>query len=356
MRILDVYIYKKLVVYLLIIFPSFSVVSALIELIEILKKAKTIEFSTLILYVLTKLPENAYYIIPISLIVASFMFVNDLIKSREIYPIILNGISINYISIRIILFSILVVILQVINLESIMPKTNHIYQALYLKLKNQQEDEKAKGIAYKTWLKIGENQFLYFDFFDLNSKVGKKLIFIGLDKDFNPNYRLEAEDFKVALDKIELSNGRLIKINSLDDISVEKFDKRILDINVDVENIKKIILAKKPVSISELYKIASISQAYGYESFYFWSKFYEKLATVISPFVLTVFILGFVWTNNKLYVALGFLATVFYWYGTSLISAVAEVGNIPYFSIFFFDIVFIIAGVYMLNSKKVGFS
>jgi len=356
MRILDAYIYKKLSVYLLIIFPSFSIVSALIELIEILKKAKTIEFSTLTLYILTKLPENAYYIIPISLIVASFMFINDLIKSREIYPIILNGISLNYISIRVILFSILVVVLQVINLETVMPKTNQIYQTLYLKLKNQQEDEKVKGIAYKMWLKIGENQFLYFDFFDLNSKVGKKLIFISLDKEFNPIYRLEAEDFKVSLDKIEVSNGRLIKINSLDNIIVEKFDKKILDINVDVENIKKIILAKKPVSISELYKIASISQAYGYESYYFWSKFYEKLATVIAPFILTVFILGFIWTNNKLYIALGFLATVLYWYGTSLISAVAEVGNIPYFSIFFFDVVFLMIGFYMLNSKKVSFS
>jgi Predicted permeases len=135
MRILDAYIYKKLSVYLFIIFPSFSIISALIELIEILKKAKTIEFSTLTLYILTKLPENAYYIIPISLIVASFMFINDLIKSREIYPIILNGISLNYISIRIILFSILVVVLQVINLETVMPKTNQDISNFIFKVK-----------------------------------------------------------------------------------------------------------------------------------------------------------------------------------------------------------------------------
>lgn len=89
MKILDRYIYEKLTVYFLIVFPAFSLVSVLVELIEILRKAKVQDFNLILIYILAKLPENFYYIVPISLIISAFVVANEIIKSREIYPILL---------------------------------------------------------------------------------------------------------------------------------------------------------------------------------------------------------------------------------------------------------------------------
>lgn len=351
MKIFDIYIYKKLTSYLVIIFPAFSLVSVLVELIEIIRKTKVQDFSLMMIYIFAKLPENFYYIIPTSLIISAFMVANDLIKSREIYPILLNGISLRYISSRIIIFSIIISFIQILNLELLMPKTNKIYMETYQKLKNQPlENEKA--IAYNLWLKIDDKTFVYFDFLDLEKKTGKEIVIIKMDKDFNPYQRWEASDFKINQDSIELSNGKEILTKSIEDVNVSKFERKQLTIGIDTEKIKNLIKEKKPVSISQVYKVANIAQKYGYDASYFWSKFYQKLATVISPFVLAVFISGFIWSKNKFLILIGFLSTVIFWYGTSIISAIVSVGNLSYYFIFSFDVLYIMIGFYLILKTK----
>ncbi|MFN3977252.1 MAG: LptF/LptG family permease [Sulfurihydrogenibium azorense] len=351
MKILDRYIYEKLTVYFLIVFPAFSLVSVLVELIEILRKAKVQDFNLILIYILAKLPENFYYIVPISLIISAFVVANEIIKSREIYPILLNGISINYISTRIVIFSIFISFLQVLNLEILMPKSNKVYVETYQKLKNQPlEDEKA--IAYNLWLKLDEKNFIYFDFFDLEKKVGKEIVLISMDENFLPTNRWEAESFKVESNSLTLLRGKEITVKSIEDVKVSKFDEKKVYVSVDPEKIKKLIKEKKPVSITQLYKVAKIAQNYGYDASYFWSKFYQKLATVISPFILTVFAVGFIWRKNKFIILAGFLSTVLYWYGTSIVSAIASVGNIPYYFIFSFDILFLSIGFYLMFKTK----
>ena len=351
MRILDRYIYQKLTAYFLIIFPAFSLVSALIELIEILRKSKVQDFNLILIYILAKLPENFYYIVPISLIISAFVVVSEIVKTREIYPILLNGIPINYVSNRIIIFSIFITFLQILNLELLMPKSNKIYIETYQKLKNQPlEDEKA--IAYNLWLKLDEKNFIYFDFFDLEKKVGKDIVLIKMDDNFLPTNRWEAESFKVEPNSLILFKGREIIVKSIEDVKVNNFDERKVSVSIDPDKIRKLIKEKKPVSITQLYKVAKIAQNYGYDASYFWSKFYQKLATVISPFILTVFAVGFIWRKNKFIVLAGFLSTVLYWYGTSIVSAIASVGNIPYYFIFSFDILFLLIGFYLINKTK----
>lgn len=355
MKILDRYIYKKLIVYLFIVFPSSSLLSIFVEFIDILRRAENIEISSILIYTLAKLPENAYYIIPISLLISTFIFVNDLLKSREIYPVILNGLSIFYINKKVVLFSLFIIVVQIINLEFVMPKTNKIYQSVYQKLKNQKEED-FKGIAYNMWLKVDKNHFLYFDFLNLDKKEGNNIIYVVFDDKFNPIERIEASKFKILSNEIELYQAKFVVFNGGDDIKLNQFDKKVAPIFIDTENVKRLIKEKEPVSISQLYKVAKVSQKYGYESSYFWSRFYQKVATLFAPLVLTIFILGFIWSMNKIYIGISFILTIIYWYGTSFISYVAEVGNIPYYFIFTFDVLFIFIGIYKMLKTELNLS
>lgn len=354
MKILDRYIYTKTTLYFLIILPSFTLVSGFIELIELLRKVKDVDLKLITLYILLKMPENSYYIVPISLLVATFIVILDLKRSREIYPILTNGIPINYLNSKFLLLSIAITFLQLVNLELVMPKTVPAYESIYLKLKNGLE-ENPKVIAYNLWLRLKENSFLYFDIYDFSSKTGKGLLLIEFDDELKPIKRVEAKSFSLEGKTLTLENSRLIEINSMSEININEFkETRKMDITISAKDIYRLAKSKKPVSLTDIYKVATLAKKYGYESSYLWSKLFQKLATLISPLVLTLFSISFFWEREYYKVSIGFLSIIVYWYGTALITTISEGGKIPYISIFSVDFVFLLVGYIRL--KKTGYT
>lgn len=356
MKILDKYIYKKTLMYFLIVFPSFAIISGLVELIEILRKVKDIDIWLITIYILSKIPENSYYIIPASVLVSVFIVIMELKKSKEIYPILTNGISVKYLNIRFLIFSIVVCLIQFINLQLIMPKTVPLTQKIYMKLKNASE-ENQKTIAYNTWLKIDENKFIYFEVYDTNSKTGKGLLILEFDKDLKPLKRIESQEFKLIDKKLYVKNYRLIYIKSLNEVIIENIEGlKEINAGIDSKEIEKLIKEKKPISLTDIYKIATISKRYGYEPSYYWSKLFQKVATVISPFVLVIFSVMFFWKNSYYKIFVGFLSILFYWYGISVISSISEAGKLPYISPLIVDMIFILIGSVMILKLKPDFS
>lgn len=354
MRILDRYIYTKLGLYFLVIFPSFSIISGFVELIELLRKVKDPKTSLMAVYVLSKIPENAYYVLPVSLLIAVFMLILDLKKSREIYPILTGGISIHYINSRFIIASLIVSILQVVNLQTVMPRAVQLSQETYRKLKDQNEQPQ-KAIVYNLWLRISDSMFIYFDVYDSASKSGRGLLLTEFDSDLKPVKRLEAREFYLGDGKILLKNYKKIEIKSIKDIQIESSDGQVeVPTKVNHEDLEKLILQKKPVSLTQVYRVARIASKYGYEPSYYWSKLLQKTATVISPLVLVVFALSFFWQKDYYRVSAGFLAVLVYWYGIAVITSIAETGKLPFLTIPVVDVVFLVAGGYLLGRLKVS--
>lgn len=352
MRILDRYIYTKTTIYFLIIFPSFTIISGLIELVELLRKVKEIDLKLIFLYIISKTPENSYYIVPVSLLVAVFVVILDMKKSREIYPILTSGISINYLNLRFLLFSLLITALQLINLELIMPRSTPLSESIYLKLKNTPEDTQ-KTIVYNVWLKLKENSFLYFDVYDFFNKTGKGLILLEFDRELRPTRRVEAELFGIDGKTIKMENSKSITINSMSDIKIVKSHGRsIIQIEIEEKEIYRLVKSKKPISLTDVYKVAYLAKKYGYGSSYFLSKFFQKLATLFSPVVLLMFAVSFFWEKEYYKIGIGFISIVAYWYGTALITAITEGGKLPYISIFVIDFVFMLVGYLKIRSLK----
>ncbi|GAB6073102.1 hypothetical protein JCM14244_14790 [Venenivibrio stagnispumantis] len=349
MKKLYIYLYQRLLFYILVVFPSFAFVSIFIELIEILRKTKILDYKLISLYILFKIPEKIYYILPLSVVISLFLTINEMYKKREIDIILINGISLKNLSYRFILFSIFVFFVQLINLEAVMSPAQKNSMLIYSKLKSEDITEEKNLLVYNLWLSYDENKFIYFDFLDLDKKSGKNFIFIQLDKDFKPVYKIESSSFNIKEnDKIEVENAKFIKINSIYDFQIENITKSTLFISLDIDKIKKLVITKKPVSLSELYKIATIAQRYGYEALYYWSQFYLKLATVISPIILTIFILPFLWRNNIREITVGMIFVLFYWYIITFFSSLSESGVIPHFAIFTVDFAYAIIGFYRL--------
>ncbi len=349
MKKLYLYLYKRFFVYFFVVFPAFVFVGILADLIEVLRKIQILDIKKIILYMILEVPEKAYLMLPISIVIAFVLLARDLINSREIYAILINGISVRRISVVLVFLTIFLSIIQIINLELIMPDSKKKATKIYLSIKKKKNLEaKEIQIAYKTWLALENNFFMYFDVLNFKTKSGKKLIIIKLDEKNNPLFTIEGEDFKIKKKLIEIRNGRIINIPNIYDVHMVHVKEYQWPAKIDLDKIKQLIITKLPVSLTEYYKNAKIAEKYGYEYGYYWSKFYSKLATVISPFILALFSLPFLWTKKSNRLILVFVSILVYFYSVALLSSIAETGIIPYPAILIVDVVYIFIGVYFM--------
>jgi lipopolysaccharide export LptBFGC system permease protein LptF len=349
MKILYRYLYKKLTVYLLVIVPSFSFVAILAELVELLRKAKNLDYTAILLYTLYQLPEKIYYILPVSMVIAFFLLARDLINSREIYPVLLNGVSLRKLGVSLFVFPAVVSGVQLLNLEMIMPEAKKNAQDIYMVLKKRHKGEPL--IAYNSWVTVDKKTFLYFSFFDLKKREGKGIVIIRYDKNFNPVMRVEGDLFKIS-DVVHIKNGKLITIESPTNIKLKQFKEYRYPKKIDVESFKKLIKVKKPVSIKQLYRSAVIAEKFGYPSNYYWSKMYSKIATVIAPLILSFAFYPLIWSRKKANVVIMAVLLVSYWYATAFLSSIAQSGVIPYYGIFVVDAVYVLLGLFLFIRLK----
>ncbi len=352
MKILYRYLYIRLFIYLLITLPSFSVVVLLAELVEILRKIKNFETLSLILYTFYKLPEKIYFILPVATVIAFILLIKELIERREIYPILLNGISLRQLGLNLFIFPLFLSVLQIVNLEFVMPSFKVKSENIYQKLKVGKIEGEKYLIAYEKWVSVGKNKFIYFGFLDLNRKIGRDIIYVEFDKNFKPIYRIEGKNFFINKDKIKVFDAKLIDFSKIEEkkINITKFHTYYITPDVNIKNLKNLFKFKKPVSMTDYYKSAKVFEKFGYSANYYWSRFFSALATVFSPLILTIAIYPFLWNKRKDRLVLAFVGIIFYWYGISFLTSLSESGAIPYITIFSIDILYLTIGIIKLRN------
>ncbi len=348
MKKLYIYLYKRFFIYLLIIFPSFATVTLLADIIELLRKIKHMILSDILLYILLQIPEKAYYVLPVSTVIAVIFLARELIGKKEVYAILTSGISLRTVSTSLIVVTVLITVIQILNLEYIMPDAKAKSYEIYRKLKKGKVKVNEVSVAYNTWVSLSKNLFLYFDFVDFETRTGKNLVLIKFDENYYPSYRVESKKFEIREKSIEAYDGKVILINDIDNIEVQKVVQYTLPFKISVDDLKQLVAEKKPISLSQLYETAKIAQEYGHKYSYFWSKFYAKLTSVFSPTVLVVFAVPFVWSRKKNRILMIFIGIMLYWYIIALLSSIASTGVIPYQTVLLVNVVFLIIGVFYL--------
>ncbi len=349
MKILYRYLYKKLTIYLLVIIPSFSIVAILVELIELLRKAKNLDFSAITLYTLYQLPEKIYYILPVSVVIAFFLLAKDLINRREIYPILLNGISLRKMGLTLFVFPVFLSLVQLANLEVIMPEAKMKAQEIYLFLKNRPQNEPL--IAYNSWVTVDKRTFMYFGFLDLNKRIGKDIVIIKFNKNFDPVLRIEGSKFTVGK-TVKIKNAKVIDLKRFTEFTIRKLTEYDYNKKIDLNSLKKLIKIKKPVSLTQFYKVARIAEKFGHPASLYWSKFYSKVATVISPFILGFVVYPLLWNRKKYIIGVIAGLIIVYWYATAFLTSMASTNVIPFYGIFAVDVIYLLLGLLLYRKLK----
>jgi lipopolysaccharide export LptBFGC system permease protein LptF len=355
MKLLNRYILKKLFTIFFIIIPAFAFISVLIQIIEKIRNIKAFEPVNFLMYLLLSLPEKFYYIIPVAAVISFFIVYRELITSRKIYPVLLNGISIRYLLFPAILFSITVFFIQLSNNLFFMPKSEELANRYYTALKSGSVEEKSQEYLFisNQWIKIDDFTFVYFGFLDLNSYTGKNFIYIKMnEKNFYPLFRIEAQEVKIKKDKLELEKGRIVALADVINFDYTIFNKMDYPVKIDTDNLKKLVKIKKPVSILQFYEKANVADKFGYPSGYFWSRFFSYLTTVFSPIVLIIFIYPWIWLKRREKYIVIFGSIIFYWYSISALASISQTGAIPYFIPLFIDLLYTLIGILILLKLK----
>jgi len=353
MKTLNKYILKKLTIYFTIITPAFLFVILLIKIIEKLGNFKHLNIKDLAGYIFFYIPEKLHYIFPIAVVLSIFIFYSDLIKSRKIYAILLNGISIRYISYIFIVFGFFITFLQIFNLEFITPYAKEKRIEFYERLKGKSLETTKHIFASNIWIKLDKTKYTYFGFLDLNRKAGKDFILVQMkNREFTPLYRVEAKEIEIKDNVLLLTDGKVISLSSIENLDFSKFKKLEFPVKLDINNLKKLIKVKKPVSITQFWQKAVIADKFGYPSAYFWSKFFSSLATVFAPIVLTIFTTGLLWIKRKEKYVFIFGGIFVYWYSISAISSLAEAGAFPAFISLLVNFVYVFIGIFFVLRRK----
>ena len=354
MKILYQYLFFKLFIYLIVILPSFTIVVVLAELIELFRKIKIFDYSLIGLYVVYQLPEKVYYILPISIVIAFILLAKDLIDSKEIYPILLNGISLKKLGYTLFFFPLFLSVLQMANLEFVMPKAKEKTKKIYQMLKGKEIEREKYVLAHDKWMALDSRKFLYFEFLDLNKKYGRNLVYLELNDNFEPSLRVDAERFYIEKNKIYLEKAKLIDFSQINskNLIIKNYLKKNLYISLEIKSLKKLFKVKKPISISDFYKSAKVFEKFGYSANVYWSRFYSLIATIVSPLILSIIAFPLLWSKKKDRLILTFVLVVFYWYGTAFLRSLAESGTIPYISILSIDILYIGVGIFLTEKLK----
>ncbi|EDP74209.1 hypothetical protein HG1285_04101 [Hydrogenivirga sp. 128-5-R1-1] len=288
-------------------------------------------------------------------VISFFIVYRELITSRKIYPIFLNGISIKYLITPAVLFSIFVFFIQLFNNLVVMPKSKELSLKYYKTLKGgklQSEEDKYIFISNQ-WIKLDNFTFAYFGFLDLNKSIGKNFIYIKLDnKEFYPLFRVEAKTVNIQKEKLKLFKGRIVSLADVINFDYTKFEKLEYPVKIDTKNLRKLIKIKRPTSILQFYEKAIIADRFGYPSGYFWSRFFSYFTTVFSPIVLTIFIYPWIWLRRREKYIVIFGSILFYWYVISALASLSETGGVPYFSPVFINIIYLILGFILLFKIK----
>ncbi len=358
MKILYRYLFQRILIYFFIVLPAFSIVVLLAELVEILRKIKVLNVSELSLYLLFQLPEKIYYVLPVSVVIAFILLARELIDRKEIYPILLNGISLKKLALVLLTFPILLSFVQFLNIEYVIPEASRKAKTIYERLKTSQEIKKEEQyiIGYDKWISTKENQFIYFGLIDLGKKEGRNIIILNFKNGLIPLKRIEAKKFKIKDNKLYLEEAKLIDFSNVNNfkLDIKYYKEKTLDLPFNLKNLKDLFKIKKPISPSGFYKSAKIFEKFGYSADYYWGKFFSIIATIFSPFVLAFITYPFLWSKKKDRIALAFILIVFYWYATAFLTSLVQTGKFPYIIVFSIDILYLAIGSFFM--KKLTFT
>ena len=336
MRIISRYVTIEFLKIFLLISAGLTTVYMVVDLFENLSDftKNHADFITIIKYFLLRLPQSIYYIVPLSLLFASFLNLGLFIKYNEVTAMRSGGLSSLHITSSILTGTLIISILIFFLNDVIVPVANK--RADDIKRKTEKRKEETFFKEDSLWFKSGNYTLYNVRFIDSDKKILWKVTVHSLYPDFRIRESISADKAMLENGQWYLQSGirRTFHSTNINVMTVDTFEKLPIQFPFDLKDVRHAVVQASETRFSVLRDYIKKIQKEGYEIRRLAVDLYAKTSFPFAGFIMTVIGISLALNMKRLGgmapgIGLCILVSLLYWVCFSLSLHMGYAGYIP---------------------------
>ena len=335
MRIVNRYVTIEFLKILLLISIGLTVVYMVIDVLEKLSIFTKVhaDLFTIAEFFLLRLPQTIYYILPLSLLFATFLNLGLFTKYNEVTAMRSGGLSIlNIVSPILIITFIASISIFFLN-DSIVPAANKMGEDIKRKLENRQEEMFFKGDSL--WLKSDNNTLYNIRFIDPDKKILWGVNVYSLSSNFQIKESISADKaisdnghwfLQSGIKRVFDTNNRVMNFYT--------FDRLPIAFPFGIKDVRHAVVQASETRFSVLKDYINTIRREGYEVRRLVVDLYAKTSFPFAGFIMTIFGLSLALHMKRIGgmasgIGLCILISLLYWVSFSISLHLGYSGYIP---------------------------
>lgn len=358
MKIVNRYISQEFIKILLMISIGLTIVYMVVDIFENLSDLMKVhaDLFLIALYFLLRLPQAVYYIVPLSILFASFLSLGLFTKYNEITAMRSGGLSIlNMTSPMLIIIFILSLSIFFFN-DSIVPATNMKAEEMKRKIQNRPKEMFFKEDSL--WFKSDSHTLYNVRFIDPDKKIIWRISVYSLSPDFQIRESISADKAMSENGRWFLESGvrRVFDTNSM---KVYPFDRLPIVFPFELQDIRHAVVQASETRFGVLRNYINKIRREGYEVKRLAVDLYAKTSFPFAGFIMSIFGISLAFHMRRYGglapgIGLCIVVSLLYWVCFSLTLHMGYSGYIPpLLSAWLSNLIFMaISGYLFYNATK----
>jgi LPS export ABC transporter permease LptG len=357
-KIIDMYVIKKLMFTFFLIFSSLILVFYIINIVELVDDVveNKVAFSYVFKYLMYHTPEIISFVLPVAILTTVLLTFSVMSKNNEIIAVQVSGISLYRLTLPAILLGLLLSIGYFYVQEELGPESNKKKQET-LNIIHKRKSNTEKEVV-QNWVIDKKNAVYFYEYLD--KKDGKILKFnvLYLNEDFTMQKRLHARIARwIGPQELVLENGFERKIEGNAPSTFKTFRRRQIIIQEGAELFTKRIAFPEHMNIKTLKSYIIYLKEKNADTHKFEAKLYYKYAFPLSSLIMVLIAIPFSFLMGKkgtvfgIGVAIGI--SMIYWFVSAVFSALGAAAILsPVASAFAPLVLFTAISIYLFTNIK----
>lgn len=336
MRIVNRYVTAEFLKIFFLISAGFTTIYMVVDIFENLSDFTKhhADFITIIKYFLLRLPQSIYYIVPISLLFASFLNLGLFIKYNEITAMRSGGLSSLQITSSMLTGALIISTLLFSMNDILVPAANKKAENLKRKMENRKEEMFFKEDSL--WFKSGDYTLYNVRFIDPDKRILWKVNVYSLYPDFRIRESIAADKAILVREQWYLESGirRTFNISDSRVMTADTFERLPIQFPFDIQDVRHAVVQASETRFSVLRDYIEKIGKEGYEIRRLSVDLYAKTSFPFAGFVMTVIGISLALTMKRFGgiapgIGLCILVSLLYWVCFSLSLHIGYAGHIP---------------------------
>lgn len=286
-KIITNYTIKEFILFLLLSLFALSSIYLIINFMERIDNLleNKLPLRLLISFLSYNLPQIIFQMLPVAALMAVLLSLGIMAKNGEIIAFLASGISLYQVITPIIICCLILSALSILAQDKFLPFTAEQAQMRLLMILGKKNINKTK--QKQIWVMGGQGRIFHLDIITPQDNIIYGLTMFQMDKDFNPQIRIDAQKAIYKKGMWHLFNGRIKKF-SKNNGSIACFDEEIVKWKVTIDDFANRQKSTEQMGYTELKHYIKKLQKYGFDTKIQKTDFHFKISSSFSIIIFAL--------------------------------------------------------------------